>query len=292
MKGFGFRQKAGGESVVEIVDLDEDRVVFAWGFRDAKQAIEIASSLCQTMNEKLRSASSPFSIDEDQERPSPAPAPAPERALPRLGLEPSLEDLVSVMERKGFDVFGDSPRDFNLNIVGIRDSGARLDRFSCRLVVFWTFAGETQVRRFTITTLPGSRYLVDKLLSRKGCAILVPGQYRGVYALDMHLGKYEALCQRGGTVRVYRDGDRDRFFDTDPDAIEGGWFGINIHAPVTPRDGLADYVKSKVVGSSAGCQVFERMADFYEFRDLCRNARSHFGNSFTYTLLESKDVLS
>lgn len=289
MKGFEFRQKSGGESVVEIVDLDEDRVVFAWGYRDAGQAIEIASELTRTLNEKLREASSPFELGEDQERPAPAPR---EKALPRLGLEPDLEDLVSVMERKGFAVFGDSPRDFNLNIVGIRDSRARLDRFSCRLVVFWTHAGETQVRRFTITTLPGSKYLVDRLLSRKGCAILVPGQYRSVYKLDFHLGKYEALCQRGGTVRVYRDGDRDHVFDMEPDTIEGGWFGINIHAPITPRDGLADYVKSKVLGSSAGCQVFERMADFYEFRDLCRLSRAQWGNSFTYSLLESKDVLS
>ena len=41
---------------------------------------------------------------------------------------------------------------------------------------------------------------------------------------------------------------------------------------------------------SAGCQVFKKVADFNEFMDICRKARDIWGNSFSYTLIESEDL--
>jgi hypothetical protein len=38
-------------------------------------------------------------------------------------------------------------------------------------------------------------------MNSKGCAILKEGQYKGVYEIDLHNGKYEAICQRLGPVR-------------------------------------------------------------------------------------------
>ena len=63
-----------------------------------------------------------------------------------------------------------------------------------------------------------------KPMNSKGCAILVPDQYRGVYKIDTHAGKYTALCQRRGNVKVFRDADKDHEHDRDHGTIDEGMF--------------------------------------------------------------------
>ena len=65
--------------------------------------------------------------------------------------------------------------------------------------------------------------------------------------------------------------------------IQEGVFGINIH-----KAG----VDSTLIDSwSEGCQVFKRSADFDSFMEIIRKSRDKHGNSFTYTLIESKDIV-
>tara|TARA_Y100000034_G_C6579998_1_gene251606 strand:- start:237 stop:455 length:219 start_codon:yes stop_codon:yes gene_type:complete len=61
-----------------------------------------------------------------------------------------------------------------------------------------------------------------------------------------------------------------------------GRFGINIH-----KGGRNS---SRVEKYSAGCQVFKNDSDFKEFMITMYAAKKHFGNSFTYSLLTSKDM--
>jgi hypothetical protein len=42
-----------------------------------------------------------------------------------------------------------------------------------------------------------------------------------VYKLDHHAGKYLALCQRNGPVKVYRDSNRDQVLNWTGDTREG-----------------------------------------------------------------------
>lgn len=203
---------------------------------------------------------------------------------------PTLSKVAAAMDSRGYSIFSNDRKPFNLNLVGVRNPSAKVDEFGCWMTAFWKYGGEWNFRAWPWTTLPGSTYLQRRLLNRAGCAILVPGQYRGVYSLDLHNGRYEALCQRRGRVRVYRDGNRNAVFDMEADSVQGGFFGINIHAPVTPRDGLRNYVQESVRGSSAGCQVSAAMGDFMELRELAREARKWFGNSFTYTLLDGETL--
>lgn len=198
--------------------------------------------------------------------------------------------IAKAMEAKGYQISDNNGKDFNLNIVGVRDTGARLDEFACTMNAFWkTPAGDWNRIEWKCTTYPGKRYLVERLLNPKGAAILCPGQYP-VYRLDTHNGKYRALCQRRGPVKVYRDGDRDTEFDLNPSTVMSGMFGINLHAPVTPTSSTKNYIAQRVYAASAGCQVFESVADFLEFRSLCDKAAENWGNSFTYTLLEDTDL--
>ena len=102
--------------------------------------------------------------------------------------------------------------------------------------------------------------------------------------IGKHNGKYEALVQCR-PVKVYRDGDFDMVYDKLPGSIDSGLFGLNIHRsnPVTHSITVDNW--------SAGCQVFAKASDFKEFMALCNEQKKRYGNGFTYTLLDEKDVL-
>lgn len=186
------------------------------------------------------------------------------------------------LEKKGYAFF--TSNSYNLNIIGVRASKNFTNLFDDAIVVIYKNSkGWWVVDSYEATTDPG-RDSLAKPLSKSGCAILVPGQYRSTYKLDMHAGKYLALCQRGGKVRVYRDGNRNKKYELNKNSIEEGMFGINIHR--AKRSGDTKYVNS----FSAGCQVFKNAKDYYEFIDTCQVAADRFSNSFTYTLIDEDDL--
>jgi hypothetical protein len=132
------------------------------------------------------------------------------------------------------------------------------------------------------TTDPGL-YWLDNPSRIDGTAILVPGQYRGTYVLDKHRGKYEALCQRSGKVKVFRDSNKDNILDMDPNSVVEGFFGINIHRAGSKRK------STQVEKWSAGCQVIADPADFAELIVLARMQLEKRGwGKFTYTLIEEE----
>ena len=174
--------------------------------------------------------------------------------------------------------------DYNLNIVGVRSSSGKADKFDDALNVVYKVNGDWVVDTYVITTEPGTKILSNPIVS-KGAAILVPGQYRGCYVVGTHGGKrkYQALVQRKGKVKVWRDNNRDR----NPDyggPIDEGMYGINIHRQWGPDD------REYTGGVSAGCQVFQSSKDFYEFMETCNISREEWGNRFTYTLLDERDA--
>jgi len=177
--------------------------------------------------------------------------------------------------------------DYNVNIIAVRNGSGRADIFDDFMNVVYKIDGEWVVDSYIITTEPGPRILRRPLQSvaHKGTAILVPDQYRSTYQIGLHGGKrkYIAIVQRGGEVKVWRDNNR----DSKPDYVgekDEGWYGINIHRHWGSDE--KDYTGSV----SAGCQVFQSSKDFYEFMDTCNIAAERWKNSFTYTLLEERDL--
>ena len=69
--------------------------------------------------------------------------------------------------------------------------------------------------------------------------------------------------------------------------IHEGIYGINIHR-ATSREGGKSVQIDKW---SAGCQVIAANADFKLFMELVNKAAKLYGNSFTYTLVESNDIV-
>lgn len=173
--------------------------------------------------------------------------------------------------------------DGQLNLIGIRSKNRRANQFDDLFTLTYRVDKENyKTYIYPCTTDPGS-YWLKNLFNPKGAAILVPGQYVNVYALDLHRNQYEALCQRHGPVKVYRDSNKNEILDMNPETIKSGNYGINIHRAA--ENGVARFVELY----SAGCQVFESADDFYHARNIWRISKKIYGNVFTYTLLEEKD---
>ena len=199
----------------------------------------------------------------------------------------TLDAVKKAVVSKGYKWFEDkSNKGYDVNIVGIRNSETNnevTNHFDDTLTISYKVDGEWKFHSWPATTDPG-QYWIENPISKDGTAILVPGQYRGSHMIGLHQGKYEALRQRK-PVKVYRDNDKDLEYDTDEDTIKEGIYGINIHRS-NPYD--QSYYVNKW---SAGCQVFKKVADFHEFMDICRKAKDIWGNSFSYTLIESKELV-
>ena len=200
------------------------------------------------------------------------------------------EQIMETVEGKGYKYFHDnSNKGYDVNIIGIRNSetkGRVTNAFDDLMTIAYKLDGEWQYHEFNCTTDPGSAYMDNPILENTGCAILKPGQYRGSHKIRLHGGKYTALGQKKD-VTVYRDNDRDNNYDLDESKTDTGLFGINIHRATGRKGGKS----TRVDKWSAGCQVIADNNDWHEFLDICQSAREIHGNSFSYTLIESKDIV-
>jgi len=196
------------------------------------------------------------------------------------------EQIKTAVNSKGYKWFNDDAnKGYDVNIVGVRNNAPSIaDKVTNVFDDFITisFKDEKGVEQFycwNATTDPGKKG-VQQFHNKKGVARLIPGQYRGVWMIDLHQGKYSALCQRNGEVDVWRDGNKDMVFEEV--VKDRGIFGINIHK--------AGQDSTWVENWSEGCQVFKRVKDFDAFMVICRKAAKIHGNRFSYTLLESTDI--
>jgi len=187
----------------------------------------------------------------------------------------TLELLKTVLAAKGYLFFSG---DKNINLIGVRKNDHLTNQFDDKLFVVIELNGQVKLKEFDeFTTDPGDYYIKEKLLNEDGCAMLKPGQYRGMLKLGKHRGKYPALVQAAPCI-VYRDANRDDLIDK---GIEDeGIFGINMHHA---------YDSEEVDRNSAGCQVHSEDEQLNYILRLCEISAEVYGDSFTYTLLEEKD---
>jgi len=193
----------------------------------------------------------------------------------------SKEQIEKAVKSQGY-VWFNGAKDYDVNIVGVRNatSGQKVTNlFDDKLTLSYKVGGEWFFHEWDATTEPGKKGVMQ-FHNSGGVARLVPDQYRGVYKVSMHQGKYQALCQRLGDVTVWRDKNRD--MDFDEIIRDTGMFGINIHKAGT--------VSNFVENWSEGCQVFKRTKDFLDFMVLINRAKEIHGNHFTYTLIISSDI--
>ena len=198
------------------------------------------------------------------------------------------EQIETAVKSKGYKWFEDpSNKGYDVNIVGVRNNktkGRVTNAFDDHITISYKLDGEWYFECFKCTTDPGNHW-VENIMREEGVAILKPGQYRGSHKLRLHQGKYMALGQQK-PVKVYRDNNRDGKYDLIEESVQEGLFGINIHR-ATGRSGGTS---TRVDKWSAGCQVIANNDDWHCFLDICQTAREIWGNNFSYTLIESKDI--
>ena len=196
------------------------------------------------------------------------------------------EQIETAVKSKGYRWFEGG--NYNLNIVGVRNSETNnvvTNKFDDCLTVSYSINGENKFHCFDATTDPGTHW-EQNILNKDGVAILVPGQYRGSHKIGLHAGKYEALRQQK-PLKVYRDKNKDGIYDMVAENIHEGIYGINIHR-ATKWEGKKS---TQIDKWSAGCQVIAANDDFKLFMELVNESSKLYGNSFTYTLIESKDIV-
>jgi hypothetical protein len=191
------------------------------------------------------------------------------------------EQIEAAVEAKGYKYFENG--DYNVNIIGIRNNlpGKKVTNvFDDWLSISFKVNGVWQFYVWNATTDPGK---APMLLGNKGTgtARVVPGQYSGSHFIRKHQGKYDALCQKGH-IRLYRDANKDLVYD-ETKITDSYNDGINIHKAGRDSTWIDHW--------SHGCQVFKRVMDFDAFMKICYTAAKIHGNSFTYTLIESKDII-
>ena len=200
------------------------------------------------------------------------------------------EQIETTVKEKGYKWFEDnSNKGYDVNIVGVRNSetkGRVTNAFDDCLTISYKIDGEWYFHCYKCTTDPGTAYMEDPILENTGCAILKPGQYRGSHKLRLHQGKYLALGQKK-PMKLYRDANLDGKYDLIEESVREELVGINIHRATSRAGGKS----SRIDKWSAGCQVIADNDDWHEFLDICQAAREIHGNSFSYTLLESKDIV-
>ena len=199
---------------------------------------------------------------------------------------PTRQQIETAVKAKGYKWFENG--DYNLNIVGVRngETGTEVtNKFDDFLTLSYKVDGEWNYHCFDATTDPGKHW-VENIMREEGVAVLKENQYRGSHKIGLHQGKYEALGQKK-PVLVYRDDNRDNNYDLNESKTDTGLFGINIHRATSRKGGKS----TRVDKWSAGCQVIADNDDWHEFLDICQAAREIHGNTFSYTLIESNDVV-
>ena len=229
---------------------------------------------------------------------------------------PDINSILETMKRKNYVIY---TKPYQMNMIGIRrqyEGMVYSNRFVDDMYLIYreTNDGDWVVHKYKITTLPGvykgeqrpdlkdrngqvpftpngwkhpdgkisSGTLLNKASirftkNRPGLGQLRPSQMIDKYYLSTYFGK-PALKDKGGLF-VYRDQTPDTTITYSIKTQGRDYF---IH-----RAGK----NSSVVNNwSEGCQVFKTHAEMDHFISKLKEHEKRYGNSFTYTLMEERDI--
>jgi hypothetical protein len=222
----------------------------------------------------------------------------------------TVENIRKVAAKKGYKVFTNDEREFNLNYWGIRTADTDSDTFNDFRVMFWWFKGKLEVIIHSITTDPGLFYRLNPM-NPVGCGVLQEGQWGGCWTSGLHHGD-PALVQLK-PVTLIRDFNKDSHLDIiydqsylgkcvkDPTPIGGvptvtytmngqkvfvlqtDFFAVNHHH--------AGEDSQKNWNWSAACQVTKKKKEHDEFMGVCYKTIATFGKAITYTLVAERDFV-
>lgn len=199
---------------------------------------------------------------------------------------PTYDEVKKIMESKNYKFFTSEE---SINIIGIRTNEST-NEFNDVICVLWIDkSGEKRIEYFPCTTKPGKHWLL-RPISSKGAAILVEGQYLGVYKIGLHnrsrpSSSYKAL-EQVKPMKYYRDNNMDDKHDYSGKIYEE-IIKSNIHRAA--ESGWSKFVDKW----SAGCQVITGIenttTEWNIFLSLVDMSAKRYGDTFSYTLLNKND---
>lgn len=193
----------------------------------------------------------------------------------------TLEDIISLVKSQGYEI---DTTPYKLNLVGVRDTAnTEPILFQDEIAYFYYDQNGKLIGNVARGTTSPSVYFLENPMNSGGAAILKQGQYKNAYAIGLHRGKYKALVQVK-PVTVMRDADRNSYLNFYAPTTTG-LYGINIHKATIKNN------QAEIGTDSAGCQVFMNIDDFNNMMSMAETSRSKNGNTFTYTLIDKKQII-
>ncbi len=150
---------------------------------------------------------------------------------------------------KALPDFNGYPR--NRWIIGVRSTEDNPNIFDDK---FYVFKGKKFQMVLKGTTNPGTTILrrFEKFNSIGSAIPKADNWYYDLWIYGLHRNRIPALLQRGRTISVYRDGNRDDKSD-ESGKLYRGYYGINFH--LNGYDMKSKIKKMFINSWSAGCQV-------------------------------------
>jgi hypothetical protein len=197
---------------------------------------------------------------------------------------PLYDKLKICVEKKGYTFFDTG--DYNINIIFNRTSNIFTDHFTDMMYIAYKVNGEKKTLSIPATTKAGSYYVQNPITYQgvTGVAVIVPGQYRGVYQfVDDYVTwlNYPFFRQIKG-MNYYRDYDKDNLLEA-VQYQQNQIFGTHIH-----RMSNVGVTGQIIYNWSAGCMGVEE-PNFKQILPIVRESVKKYGNTFTCTIMEAKD---
>lgn len=192
-----------------------------------------------------------------------------------------LNYVLESMSDRGFKVFSNDSKMFNLNIVAIRTQENKVNVFNDWLCVFWKFKGTWNFLKFLCTTDPGLYWLgYERMGNPEGTAMLIEQQVLGMLKWGRH--KNYAALEQIKAAKYVRDYNRDDQLNPDLSKIYTGIIKTNIHRASQWKHTV------KVGAYSAGCVVLANPIEFELLGNICKRAKKEFENKFTFSLIDER----
>jgi hypothetical protein len=182
--------------------------------------------------------------------------------------------------------FPENKEPYRINLAGVRTSYevSKTDGFDDTLCVWrYTESGELQYIVGDGTTLAGLYYATKELLNPEGVAIISEGYHKDLWVWAYH-HDYEAFKQNA-SFSGFRDKNKDYKFDLNNPVLIQKTACVNMHhAGSNTSD-------TKTIGrNSAGCQVWEQMADWIRVKTWGKKDHDIYKKPFSYLCISRDDV--
>lgn len=228
----------------------------------------------------------------------------------QLANKVTIDSLLAVAKKLNHKVFtGD--KNYNLNIWVIRADNQKAGSFDDIEAVWWKHNGIWFMYKYAVTADPSDLALI-KHSNPLGTAIVLPGQYPGLWKSGLHKGQYSALVQNT-PVTVIRDFNGNGILDynvpkvydhtkiyrakgqdglvtdyyLDDEIIfrtHTGMFGINNHR-------ASQWQILETIGLySEGCCTHQVPAKYKEFINITDKANAIYNSSFTGTYITEDEL--